>query len=217
VKLVFLFLCYGCIFHGTGNSGQLCQNFGISGGVWPSKPPPPFGTPPFSNLFFRKSCCIRDNVEKYGATRQAHAYCMPDTSDYRHTLRLCDNNCFCTTIMGTRKYLGVTLYVVYTYCQPCSCTLYTRIANLVLVRSIHVLPTFSLYVVYTYCQPCPCTLYTRIANLVLVCSIHVLPTLSLYVVYTYCQPCLWSVGLLSVYLQSHWRYRWNVTCFRMPW
>jgi hypothetical protein len=24
--------CYGCIFHGAGNSAQLCQNFGISGG-----------------------------------------------------------------------------------------------------------------------------------------------------------------------------------------
>jgi hypothetical protein len=23
--------CYGCIFHGTGNSVQLCQNLGISG------------------------------------------------------------------------------------------------------------------------------------------------------------------------------------------
>ena len=35
--------CYGCIFHGTGNSAQLCQNFGISGGgVWtPQIPPPP--------------------------------------------------------------------------------------------------------------------------------------------------------------------------------
>ena len=30
--VVFLLDCYGCIFHGTGNSAQLCQNFGISGG-----------------------------------------------------------------------------------------------------------------------------------------------------------------------------------------
>src|SRR5215510_6315541 len=29
---IFLLGCYGCIFHGTGNSAQLCQNFGISGG-----------------------------------------------------------------------------------------------------------------------------------------------------------------------------------------
>jgi hypothetical protein len=32
VKPIFLLGCYGCIFHGTGNSAQLCQNFGISGG-----------------------------------------------------------------------------------------------------------------------------------------------------------------------------------------
>ena len=29
VKAVFLLGCYGCIFHGTGNSAQLCQNLGI--------------------------------------------------------------------------------------------------------------------------------------------------------------------------------------------
>jgi hypothetical protein len=35
-KPVFLLVCDGCIFHGTGNSAQLCQNFGISeGGVEP--------------------------------------------------------------------------------------------------------------------------------------------------------------------------------------
>jgi hypothetical protein len=34
----------GCIFHGTGNSAQLCQNFGISrGGL--NTPTPPLGTP----------------------------------------------------------------------------------------------------------------------------------------------------------------------------
>jgi hypothetical protein len=32
MKSVFRLGCYGCIFHGTGNSAQLCQNFGISGG-----------------------------------------------------------------------------------------------------------------------------------------------------------------------------------------
>jgi hypothetical protein len=33
-----------CIFHRTGNSAQLCQNFGISGGVEPLKPPPQYAT-----------------------------------------------------------------------------------------------------------------------------------------------------------------------------
>jgi hypothetical protein len=41
MKPVFLF---GSIFHRTGNSAQLCQNFGISGGFEPPKPYP-FGTP----------------------------------------------------------------------------------------------------------------------------------------------------------------------------
>ena len=41
VKAVFLVGCYGCIFHVTGNSAQLCQNFGISGGgVWTPQTPP---------------------------------------------------------------------------------------------------------------------------------------------------------------------------------
>jgi hypothetical protein len=34
VNPVFWLGCYGCIFHGTGNSAQLYQNLGISGG-WP--------------------------------------------------------------------------------------------------------------------------------------------------------------------------------------
>ena len=44
VKAVFLLGCYGCIFHGTGNSSQLCQNFVILGGVWTPQTPP-LGTP----------------------------------------------------------------------------------------------------------------------------------------------------------------------------
>jgi hypothetical protein len=40
VKPVLGFGCYGCIFPGTGNSAQLCQNFGISGGgINPQTPP----------------------------------------------------------------------------------------------------------------------------------------------------------------------------------
>jgi hypothetical protein len=33
MKSVFWLRYYGCIFHGIGNSAQLCQNFGISGRV----------------------------------------------------------------------------------------------------------------------------------------------------------------------------------------
>ena len=39
VKDVFLLGCYGCIFHGTGNSAHLCQNFGIPGGLNTPTPP----------------------------------------------------------------------------------------------------------------------------------------------------------------------------------
>jgi hypothetical protein len=45
VKPVFLLGCYGCIFHGTGNSAQLCQNFGISGGGGCEHPQTPLDTP----------------------------------------------------------------------------------------------------------------------------------------------------------------------------
>jgi hypothetical protein len=44
VKPVFWLGCYGCIFHGTGNSAQFCQNFGISGGGGFEPPKPPLGT-----------------------------------------------------------------------------------------------------------------------------------------------------------------------------
>jgi hypothetical protein len=44
VKPVFWLGCYGCIFHGSGNSGQICQNFGISGGLNPLSPTPRYAT-----------------------------------------------------------------------------------------------------------------------------------------------------------------------------
>ena len=40
VKAVFFLGCYGCTFHGTGNSAQHCQNFGISGVCVCVEPPP---------------------------------------------------------------------------------------------------------------------------------------------------------------------------------
>ena len=42
VKAVFLLGCYGCVFHGTGNSAQLCKNIGnFGGGVEPPPQTPP--------------------------------------------------------------------------------------------------------------------------------------------------------------------------------
>jgi hypothetical protein len=49
VKPVFLLGCYGCIFHGTGNSAQLYQNFEIWGGG--SNPPNPLGTPLHPSIY----------------------------------------------------------------------------------------------------------------------------------------------------------------------
>jgi hypothetical protein len=45
---------YRCIFHGTGNSAQLCQNFGIPGGGEVSTLWAPLGTP-----LMETSCHIR--------------------------------------------------------------------------------------------------------------------------------------------------------------
>ena len=58
-------------------------------------------------FFFRKSCCLWDNVEKYCRAGQAtddsiaHAHCMLDTKGYKHTLRICNNYCFPTAILVT--------------------------------------------------------------------------------------------------------------------
>jgi hypothetical protein len=57
-------------------------------------------------------------VEKYCRAGQAtddniaHAHCMLDTTDYKHTLRICNSSCDSTATMvaGTRLY--DTLHVV---------------------------------------------------------------------------------------------------------
>jgi hypothetical protein len=60
VNPVFLLVCYGCIFHGTGNSAQLCQNFGISGvGGEPHKKNP-LDTPLLPLFIFKLSHKRRD-------------------------------------------------------------------------------------------------------------------------------------------------------------
>jgi hypothetical protein len=53
-------------------------------------------------IFFRKSCCTCDNVEKYFRAGQAtddnmvHALCMLDKWGYKHTLSICNTYCFST-------------------------------------------------------------------------------------------------------------------------
>jgi len=67
--------------------------------------------------FFRNSCHLWDNVEKYyrvGEARDdnmAHALCVLDKQVYRHTLRIYNTHCFSTATMVSWKRLNVTLYL----------------------------------------------------------------------------------------------------------
>jgi hypothetical protein len=67
-----------------------------------------------SMTLLRKSYCLWGNVKKYGTAGQAtrdnmaHAHCMPDTWGYRHTLRMCNNYCFCTATTDIPTRLSVT-------------------------------------------------------------------------------------------------------------
>ena len=67
--------------------------------------------------FFRKSCCLWYNMEKYCRVGQAtdyntvHACCMLDTYVYRHIRRMCNTYCCCTAIIVARKRLNVKLHV----------------------------------------------------------------------------------------------------------
>jgi len=69
-------------------------------------------------FFFRKSCLLWDNVEKYCRVGQAtddnlgHVYCMLATEAYKHTLRQCNTYCFSTATMVAQTGLSVTLHVL---------------------------------------------------------------------------------------------------------
>jgi hypothetical protein len=72
----------------------------------------------YSITFFRKSCLLWDNVQKYGRARQAtddniirrmRFACL--TKAIIHTLRVCNTYCFLTAAMVTRTRLSVTLYL----------------------------------------------------------------------------------------------------------
>ena len=69
----------------------------------------------YSNFFFfRKSCLLRDNVEKFCTTGQAtdnntaHAHCVLYTSGCKHTLRILNTYCLSTSTMVTRRTPNVT-------------------------------------------------------------------------------------------------------------
>ena len=70
MKAVFLLGCYGCIFHGTGNSAQLCQNFGISGrGGGGFEPPQTL--PRYATVSHQVSRCVYA-VSPYYVIRSPH-------------------------------------------------------------------------------------------------------------------------------------------------
>jgi hypothetical protein len=70
----------------------------------------------FNSVFFRKSCRLWDNVEKFGTPRQVtddkleHAQCMLDTKVYKRTIIIYNIYCFTTAIILTRTRLIFTLY-----------------------------------------------------------------------------------------------------------
>jgi hypothetical protein len=69
----------------------------------------------FNKLFFRTSCRLWDNVEKYGTSRQAtddntaHAHCLLDTYGYKHKLITCNTYYFSTATMIARTHFNVRL------------------------------------------------------------------------------------------------------------
>jgi hypothetical protein len=100
----------------------------------------------FNNFFFfRKSCNLWDNVEKYCRAGQAtddnmaYAHCMLDTQGYKCTYRLCITHCFSTATMVERTRLIITLYVhllslfilnmVYVTTSSVTWTTFRRIAS----------------------------------------------------------------------------------------
>ena len=74
------------------------------------------------NFFFLIALFMRQCGKKYGIAGQttddnmAHTLFMLYTSGYKHTLIICNANCFSTAAMIMRIRLNVTLYV---HCQSC--------------------------------------------------------------------------------------------------
>jgi hypothetical protein len=69
------------------------------------------------SMFFKKSCCLWDNVEKYCRAEQttndnmAYAHCMPNSKGYKYTLKMCNAYCFSTATMVAWTCLSVMLYI----------------------------------------------------------------------------------------------------------
>jgi hypothetical protein len=70
-----------------------------------------------STNYFRKSCHLADNVEKYGwagqptADNMAHAHFTLGTLGYKNTLSVCNTYCCSTATKVARTRLNVTLHL----------------------------------------------------------------------------------------------------------
>jgi hypothetical protein len=71
-------------------------------------------------IFFRNSCRLWDNVEKYGTARyediiwSLHLDCW--ITKATDTLLMCNNYCFCTATMVKRQGLNVAWYLICVSC-----------------------------------------------------------------------------------------------------
>jgi len=87
----------------------------------------------FHNVFYRKSCLLRDNVEKYCTAGKAtdnnmvHAHCMLDNEVYKHKLRIYNTYSMSISTTTARTRRSVTLYL---HCLSCFVLNLTTIQNL---------------------------------------------------------------------------------------
>jgi hypothetical protein len=89
VNPVFLLGCYGRIFHGTGNSDHLCQNFGISGGWGFETPKSPLGTP-LMHIYYTTSWNSSQNEKcfRQSCRKNQNTHLMFNNSFYRKSCLL---------------------------------------------------------------------------------------------------------------------------------
>jgi len=67
----------------------------------------------------------------------AHAHCMLYTGGYKHTLRICNINCFSTATMVTQTRYNITLYI---HCLSCWVKMWADVSS---CNPIHSLPSDS--------------------------------------------------------------------------
>jgi hypothetical protein len=119
----------------------------------------------FSN-FFRKSCGVWDNVEKYGRARQAtdnniigrmrFACWMTkamDTHTHTHTHKICNTYCFSTTTVVTGTRLNVTFIRMLSLSLHPEGGLFLTLKSLVGVRCSRYKLRYELWRSYS---PFPC-------------------------------------------------------------